>query len=80
MQNVTSPAAATLCPLCGKANQCAMEIEQATGVKQAPCWCTRVDFIGELLQQVPEESQGTACICATCQEASIFAFRKPALP
>ena len=30
----------SLCPLCGKANRCAMEIEKETGEKQAACWCS----------------------------------------
>ena len=55
-----------LCPLCGKPNQCAMEVERETGVKQPPCWCTQVKFDAALLSSVPEEARGTACICAAC--------------
>jgi len=58
------------CPLCGKVNQCAMEVEQATGVKQPPCWCTRVDFSAELLEQLPLAARGKACICGACAKQS----------
>jgi hypothetical protein len=59
----------TRCPLCGKPNQCAMEVEHATGVKQPPCWCTQVKFDAELLSSVPEEARSVACICAACAQA-----------
>jgi hypothetical protein len=54
------------CPLCGRPNQCAMEVERKTGVKQPPCWCTQVKFDAALLSNVPEEANGKACICAAC--------------
>jgi hypothetical protein len=43
-----------------------MEVERETGVKQPPCWCTRVDFSPELLERVPEAARDRACICAHC--------------
>jgi hypothetical protein len=61
-----SVVAPNLCPLCGNANRCALEIARETGVKQGPCWCSELDFRAELLQQVPEEAQSLACICAAC--------------
>jgi hypothetical protein len=61
---------ATRCPLCGQANACAMEIERETGVKQAPCWCTQVDFSPELLGRLPPQARGKACICASCARTS----------
>ena len=57
------------CPLCGQPNQCAMEVERATGAKQPPCWCTGLDFSGELLEKLPAESRGKACICNACAAA-----------
>ena len=54
------------CPLCGGDNRCAMEIEQATGVKQPPCWCVDATFSAELLARLPAQAQGKACICARC--------------
>ncbi len=55
-----------LCPLCGKGNQCAMEAERETGIKQPPCWCTQVDFNREAVQRIPEARRGQACICPAC--------------
>jgi len=57
---------ATCCPLCGRANQCAMDVERATGLKQPPCWCTQVDFNRDLLESLPAEARGLACICQAC--------------
>jgi Cysteine-rich CWC len=59
---------ATRCPLCGKANLCAMEVERATGAKQEACWCTQVDFTAELLAELPTEAENLACICAACAD------------
>ncbi len=63
---VKSGADPTLCPLCGQANQCAMELERVSGVPQPPCWCTRVGFDAALLARLPEPARGQACICAAC--------------
>ncbi|MDD2881173.1 MAG: cysteine-rich CWC family protein [Rhodoferax sp.] len=62
----TPPINAQICPLCGQPNQCAMEVERATGVKQPPCWCTQTQFSAELLNKIPEAARGVACLCATC--------------
>jgi hypothetical protein len=43
-----------------------MEIERERGVPQGPCWCTQVDFGGELLARVPAAARERACICAAC--------------
>ncbi|MET4576935.1 cysteine-rich CWC family protein [Ottowia thiooxydans] len=59
---------ATCCPLCGQTNQCAMEIERATGQAQPACWCMQASFPPALLDQVPPESRGTACICLACSQ------------
>ena len=57
----------TTCPLCGRVNQCALEIERETGIKQtAPCWCTAVKFDADLLACVPQQKRNLACICAAC--------------
>ncbi|PUE45685.1 hypothetical protein B9Z47_15510 [Limnohabitans sp. 2KL-1] len=62
------------CPLCGQSNACAMALASATIKAEAasapPCWCTRVQFSADLLQQVPEEARHKACICAACVAAS----------
>ena len=65
-----APFDARNCPLCGQPNQCAMEIERATGIKQPPCWCTKTQFSAELLNKVPEAARGIACLCAACVTAS----------
>jgi hypothetical protein len=58
---------ANICPLCGQINQCIMEIERETGIKQTePCWCTAVKFDADLLARVPPEKRNLACICAAC--------------
>ncbi|MDE2416811.1 MAG: cysteine-rich CWC family protein [Burkholderiales bacterium] len=57
------------CPLCGQANQCAMELERATGVKQTACWCTQVTMGAELLSGIPADAVGKACICPSCARA-----------
>jgi hypothetical protein len=43
-----------------------MEVERATGEKQPPCWCTRIDFGAEVLARVPAEARRLACICLAC--------------
>jgi Cysteine-rich CWC len=61
----------TTCPLCGRANQCAIEIERESGIKQTePCWCTAVKFDADLLARVPPEKRNLACICAVCAALS----------
>jgi hypothetical protein len=63
---VALPADPTLCPLCGQANECAMEVERATGVMQPPCWCSQVKFEAALLSRIPEHTRGKACVCPEC--------------
>jgi hypothetical protein len=45
-----------------------MEVERAAGVAQPPCWCTQADFSQDLLEQLPAEALGRACICAACAQ------------
>jgi len=59
-----------LCPLCGQVNQCAMEVERATGVKQPPCWCTETSFDAALLAGIPAQARDKACICVACAQAA----------
>lgn len=66
----SSPLDAAACPLCGQANQCAMEAQRLTGVKQPPCWCTQATFTAELLARIPVPARGTACVCAACAAES----------
>lgn len=64
--NATPAPDPSRCPLCGGDNRCAMEIEQASGQAQPPCWCVSQTFSAELLARLPAEAQGKACICAGC--------------
>lgn len=68
--NAMTPLPPEVCPLCGQANQCAMEIERATGRKQPPCWCTQASFSAELLARLPDSARNQACICAACAAAA----------
>ena len=65
-ESATRTVDATLCPLCGQANRCAMEVAKESGQPQPPCWCTQVDFSRELIDQVPAVLQRQACICQAC--------------
>ena len=68
MQAFTSPDP-TRCPLCGKPNQCAMEVERETGKKQPPCWCSQVKFEPGVFDEIPQEARGKACVCGACASA-----------
>jgi len=56
----------TRCPLCGTPNACAAEVERQTGVAQGPCWCMTTHFDDALMQRIPSDARGVACICARC--------------
>ena len=45
------------CPLCGNDNNCKDNKE---------CWCYRVTIPKELLDRIPEDKKGKACVCKTC--------------
>jgi len=60
----------TRCPLCGQDNRCAMEIEHATGQAQPPCWCVSATFPPGLLDRLPGQARGKACLCAGCVAAA----------
>jgi len=64
--SIPLPIDPTRCPLCGQGNQCAMEMEKATGQKQPPCWCTQATFSAELLARIPDALRNQACVCAAC--------------
>ena len=66
---MNTPATAIYCPICGAENKCAMEIERAIGLKQAPCWCTTVKFDADLLARVPAEKRNLACVCEKCAKS-----------
>ncbi|HEC30120.1 MAG TPA: hypothetical protein ENI65_11100 [Gammaproteobacteria bacterium] len=53
-----------VCPLCGKANECAMAENQ--GKKEVSCWCSTENIPENLLARVPESAIRRACICRNC--------------
>ena len=55
-----------ICPLCGSANMCAMVVAKAAGRPLERCWCVKAVFTPELLNALPEDAKGKACICAQC--------------
>lgn len=63
----------TVCPLCGSANECAMETEKATGMAQPPCWCSTLSIDARLIEQIPKASRGLACICPACAQRPLAA-------
>jgi hypothetical protein len=61
---------ASLCPLCGQPNGCAMEQRQDAEATPVPCWCTTVTFTEELLQRIPAAARRKACVCLRCATRS----------
>ncbi len=53
-----------MCPLCGKQNRCAV----VAGTDPFKCWCNTTKVPKELLDRVPEEQKGKACVCRDCIE------------
>ncbi len=49
-----------VCPICGKDNNCQHGKEK--------CWCTKVKVPKHVLDLVPEDKKGKACICKSCIE------------
>ncbi|MBP9737840.1 MAG: cysteine-rich CWC family protein [Rhodoferax sp.] len=58
------------CPICGQPNLCAIEIARASGEVPAPCWCAQTSFSAELLNRIPPDARGVACLCPSCVKAS----------
>ena len=56
--NLVAP---SLCPLCHQDNAC-------NGEDIANCWCndTSITFPQSVLDQVPKQAKGLACICMQC--------------
>jgi hypothetical protein len=49
-----------ICPLCGKDNNCQHG--------QGGCWCDSIKFPKYILDMVPADKKGKACICKSCLE------------
>ena len=52
-----------LCPLCGGPNGCAAA---RSGSFETPCWCADGVFRPEVLERVPADRRGQACLCRAC--------------
>ena len=55
------------CPLCGGPNACALA---AGATADVVCWCAQEHFPPSLLQRLPVETRGRACICRRCAQAA----------
>jgi len=49
-----------ICPLCGQDNNC----QHGEG----GCWCDTVKFPKQILDLIPIDKRGKACICKSCLE------------
>ena len=65
-----NPIDPTRCPICEEPNACAMEVAKATDNKPERCWCFDAVFAAEVMDLVPDEAKGLACICAKCASAN----------
>ncbi len=48
-----------ICPICGGDNGC---------MHNSDCWCFKVTIPEGLLESIPEEKRGKACVCKSCVE------------
>lgn len=53
------------CPLCGGPNRCGMTEGGST------CWCFSLQMPRELLERVPDDAVGRACVCRWCAEGKV---------
>ncbi|MEO8276743.1 MAG: cysteine-rich CWC family protein [Thermoanaerobaculia bacterium] len=60
------------CPLCQADNAC--ELERGAG----SCWCFSLDIPQGVLERVPEEARGLACVCKRCAIGQRAAAAEPA--
>ena len=62
------------CPLCGRENDCR---QASSDAYKGLCWCERVTFPDELMQRLPEEARGRACVCRSCVMEALRARPDP---
>lgn len=48
------------CPLCGQGNGCGMV------AGSSECWCFSAEIPADVLNRVPAEARGGACVCRNC--------------
>ncbi|MBX3159657.1 MAG: cysteine-rich CWC family protein [Deltaproteobacteria bacterium] len=61
---------ASLCPLCGGANDCGRAAGRST------CWCFEVTVPRDVLARVPAEQRGVVCICRRCGDGTTDAEQR----
>jgi len=57
-----SPVDPTLCPLCGRSNQCAV----TAALPPEDCWCMGITIAPAALEQIPDSARSKACLCPAC--------------
>ncbi|GAA6173319.1 hypothetical protein NBRC116592_29890 [Colwellia sp. KU-HH00111] len=74
MNNTDEMINASLCPICQQDNNCGETLACGTGAcnTAAVCWCNsdEVQFSAQVLNKVPDNAKGKACICKRCVAAS----------
>jgi hypothetical protein len=68
---VNTPIPETRCPLCGADNRCA---PASSGSFDTPCWCTGVRIDAAVLERIPAEARGVACLCERCARGAGTGF------
>ncbi len=48
------------CPLCGNDNNCQHG--------QSDCWCNNVVVPKHIMDMIPDDKKGKACVCKSCVE------------
>jgi hypothetical protein len=58
----------SVCPLCERANGCAMA--SASAGDRAPCWCVTASLDPGALARASALDGGASCVCAACAAAA----------
>lgn len=56
----SAPLSPDRCPLCGGPNACAMAADGGS------CWCFSTPIAPGVIERIPEERRGQACVCQAC--------------
>jgi hypothetical protein len=48
-----------------------MEVAKATGKPLERCWCVEAVFTSDLLESLPDDAKGKACVCAKCADKAL---------
>jgi len=57
---------ASLCPLCRRANGCALAAAAGGQAVATPCWCVTAAMAPAALARASAIDGGAACVCAAC--------------